>query len=64
MSKVYKDVCPCKDCGERKTNCHSVCKKYGKWTEEGVEIEKKPYKEFVRFTKQDFKKREKKRYER
>lgn len=25
------DVCPCKDCDQRRYKCHSECKNYKKW---------------------------------
>ena len=43
MSKAYKEICPCKDCGRRKINCHSICKDYRKWKKNGCEIEKRPF---------------------
>lgn len=43
MSKAYKDVCPCKDCGRRKIGCHSICNDYIKWKDSGIEIEKIPF---------------------
>ena len=43
MSKIYQDVCPCKDCTIRTSTCHSICKEYIKWQKSGIEIEKRPF---------------------
>ena len=43
MAKTYKDICPCKDCGRRKINCHSICKDYKEWKKSGTEIEKRTF---------------------
>lgn len=40
MPKSYKDICPCKECENRKEDCHSVCDKYKEWKESGIEIPK------------------------
>ena len=37
MSKIFKTVCPCKDCNLRHSECHSNCEKYNGWRESGIE---------------------------
>lgn len=42
---VIREFSPCKDCGERRKNCHGVCEKYNNWKKK-VEIineERKKY---------------------
>lgn len=36
LNKLYKrkPVAPCKDCEERKPDCHSVCERYKAWSDE------------------------------
>lgn len=37
MSKIFKTICPCKDCNLRHSECHSNCEKYNEWRESGIE---------------------------
>ena len=39
MAKAYQDVCPCKNCKERKIGCHAICVAYKEWKKKGIEIE-------------------------
>lgn len=43
MSKIYKGVCPCKECEKRQVGCHSNCTLYTEWKQSGVEIDKGNY---------------------
>lgn len=38
MAKAYYDICPCKDCKERKVGCHENCVAYKEWKRNSVEV--------------------------
>lgn len=57
MSKMYKDVCPCKGCKDRTIGCHSLCSLYNNWKSSGIEIKKEPSAPLI-----DFSKRQKRRW--
>lgn len=48
MSKKYNGICPCKDCDQRTSICHSHCTDYKNWVSSAVEIKNEetfnPYK--------------------
>lgn len=46
MSKVYQDVCPCKDCNEREVGCHAICIAYKDWQKNGIEIKRNQFFDF------------------
>ena len=37
MAKIFKNICPCKNCDSRCSECHSNCEKYNEWRESGIE---------------------------
>ena len=57
MSKVYKDICPCKDCDKRTAECHSICKKYKEWKDCGTEIPKFEFAPLIDYSKKNTKKK-------
>lgn len=51
MPKSYKDICPCKECKNRKEDCHSVCDKYKEWKDSGEEIPPFPFIDYRKWGK-------------
>lgn len=37
MSRVYRTMCPCKDCPDRYRACHDTCPRYKAWKEDSVD---------------------------
>lgn len=56
MAKVYDGACPCKDCENKGCGTfHSKCDKYNSWRSTGVEEERKPYLNTLRYKRRNTK---------